>query len=296
MPTQSDIDFLAIDVETANADMASICQIGVAGYKNGNLKFEWKSYIDPEDEFDWINIGIHGITEETVAGAPRFFEAANPLRTVLEGNIVVCHTHFDRVALNRAFQKNNINPPNCHWLDSARVARRTWPECARKGYGLSALCQMLGYEFQHHDALEDAKASAYILMQACEKNGLSINEWLVRVRNPIISNSENPSSPSIKRKGNPDGYYAGDTLAFTGALDISRHEAANIASALGFQVTQSVTKNTTFLVVGDQDIRKFSGKMKSSKQIAAEKLIASGTQIKIIKESDFMALFTSLQS
>lgn len=28
-------DFVAIDVETANADMASICQIGIAGFANG---------------------------------------------------------------------------------------------------------------------------------------------------------------------------------------------------------------------------------------------------------------------
>lgn len=32
------MEFVAIDVETANADMASICQIGLAKYKDGNLE------------------------------------------------------------------------------------------------------------------------------------------------------------------------------------------------------------------------------------------------------------------
>lgn len=32
---ESRMDFVAIDAETANADMASICQIGVAKYNNG---------------------------------------------------------------------------------------------------------------------------------------------------------------------------------------------------------------------------------------------------------------------
>ncbi|GEM_PF-5074432 len=31
------MDFVPIDVETANPDMASICQIGVAGYRNGRV-------------------------------------------------------------------------------------------------------------------------------------------------------------------------------------------------------------------------------------------------------------------
>jgi DNA polymerase III epsilon subunit-like protein len=43
------MDFVALDFETANADMSSICQIGLADFKNGLLQEEWKTYIDPED-------------------------------------------------------------------------------------------------------------------------------------------------------------------------------------------------------------------------------------------------------
>lgn len=39
------MEFVAIDVETANADMASICQIGLAKYKDGVLEKEWSSLI-----------------------------------------------------------------------------------------------------------------------------------------------------------------------------------------------------------------------------------------------------------
>jgi DNA polymerase-3 subunit epsilon len=66
------MESVAIDVETANADMASICQIGLAKYSNGILVDEWSSLIDPKDYFDFINIDIHGITENDVAGAPKF--------------------------------------------------------------------------------------------------------------------------------------------------------------------------------------------------------------------------------
>ena len=41
------VDFVAIDVETANPNLASICQVGIAGFRDGVLAFEWKSYVDP---------------------------------------------------------------------------------------------------------------------------------------------------------------------------------------------------------------------------------------------------------
>jgi DNA polymerase III subunit epsilon len=44
------------------------------------------------------------------------------------------------------------------------------------------------------------------------------------------------------------------------------------------------------LVVGDQDIAKLAGHEKSSKHRKAEELIAKGTPIRILKESDFKEL------
>ena len=58
--------FVAIDVETANADLASICQIGLVTFADGQIVSGWQSLIDPEDEFNEINISIHGIDESSV--------------------------------------------------------------------------------------------------------------------------------------------------------------------------------------------------------------------------------------
>ena len=99
------LNFVAIDVETANADMASICQIGVAKYVEGELTEEWSSLVDPEDYFDFLNISIHGITEEDVIGSPTFPEVASILGGFLDNAICVSHTHFDRVSINRTLTK-----------------------------------------------------------------------------------------------------------------------------------------------------------------------------------------------
>lgn len=285
------MDFTAIDVETANPDMASLCQIGVARYESSRLAGEWKTYLDPEDYFSEMNVSIHGIDEKTVAGAPTFRAVAPSLYSMLEGRTVICHTHFDRVAIRQAAQKYEFRIPACRWLDTARVARRTWAQCESRGYGLANVCDLIGYEFRHHDALEDAKAAAEILLAASKLKGLDIDGWLKRVRQPIDPTAVSPSS-AISRDGNPEGPLHGEVLVFTGALEMPRREAADLAASIGCQVASGVTKQTTILVVGDQDARRLAGHDKSSKHRKAENLICKGVPIRIIRETDFRELVT----
>lgn len=283
------MNFVAIDVETANADMSSICQIGLVLYNEGKIQEEWKTYIDPEDYFDMINISIHGIDEETVKGAPKLSEVSGHLHNFLNDRISVCHTHFDRVAIQQGFEKYNLQSPNCIWLDSARVARRTWNQFAQRGYGLMNICEYLGYNFNPHDALEDARAAGFIMTKAIEETNLSIDDWLKRVKYPI-GTSYLDFNHRIKRDGNKEGPFYGEVLVFTGALEIPRREAAELAAQVGCNVSPSVNKETTILVVGDQDVRKLGGKKKSSKHRKAELLISKGHIIRIIRETDFKKL------
>ncbi len=279
------MDFVAIDVETANADMSSICQIGLVYFKEGVMCDEWKSYVDPEDFFDGINISIHGIDESTVQGAPQLPEIADILYRFLDEKITICHTNFDRVSIRKAFDKYGIRHPENIWLDSARVARRVWKEFAWKGYGLHNICDKLEYKFKHHDALEDAKAAGYIMLSAMRHSCLDLEGWLKRVNQPI-------SGQVIKQKPdvNPEGSLYGEVIVFTGALELRRAEAADMAANIGCHVESGVTKETTILVVGNQDIKKLAGHEKSSKHRKAEVLILSGQQIRILGENDFKEL------
>ena len=283
------MNFIALDVETANGDMASICQIGIARYENGKLCEEWSSLIDPEDFFSPINIGIHGINPSDIEGKPKFAEVFTILTNYMENTVSVCHTHFDRVSIAQASDKYNLREIKTIWLDSARVARRTWDECAWKGYGLKNVCKIIGYDFKHHDALEDAKASGQIILTAAQITGLDIESWLHRVNKPIDLNKSSYSS-YVKREGNPEGELYGEVVVFTGSLEIPRKDAADLASSVGCTVAGGVTKKTTILVVGNQDLKKLAGKDKSSKHMKAEKLIHNGQNIRILKENDFKEL------
>jgi DNA polymerase-3 subunit epsilon len=289
------MNFVAIDVETANSDMASICQIGIAKFENGALVEEWVSLLNPQDYFDFINISIHGIDESDVADAPIFSEVLDKLKYFLDGAICVCHTHFDRVSIAKAFQKYSIAPLNIYWLDSARVARRTWEEFAWSGYGLANVCQKIGYEFNHHDALEDAKASGQVLLAAIKESKLDLDMWVKRVKQPI--NPEHSSQgTAIQRIGNPEGDLHGEVVVFTGELELCRSTATDLISKAGCNVDDGLTKRTTMLVVGYQDPRKLNGKTKSNTQLKAEKYITKGQKIRILNESDFYEIISSVNS
>jgi DNA polymerase III subunit epsilon len=288
------LDFVTIDVETANSDMASICQIGIAKYVHGQIVKEWSSLIDPEDYFNFINIDIHGIDSEAVKGAPTFPQVTDTLASFLNHSICVSHTHFDRVSVGRALAKYDLPEIETVWLDSARVARRTWEDCAWSGYGLANICEKIGYSFKHHDALEDAKACGQVLLAAIEKSDMDVNAWLNRIKQPINPQKSSCGS-AINRNGDPEGELYGEVIVFTGALEIPRRQAADLAAGIGCSVTSGVTKKTSVLVVGDQDISRLAGKTKSSKHLKAEKLILKGQKIRIVKESDFKELVKNAQ-
>lgn len=284
--------FVAIDVETANSDRSSICQIGIAEFADGKLVGEWSTLIDPEVDFEKKNISIHRIKPGMVEGQPKLPDIAETLRGYLESGISVCHSDFDRDALARAFEKYRLSPISTTWLDSTSVVRRTWKDLAERGYGLEDVCSKIGYEFNHHDALEDAKAAGHVLLAAIQESNLDLEAWIHRVSLPI-NPQRSSHGAAIRCDGNPEGDLFGEIIVFTGTLWLPKNELADLAASVGCQVASGVTKKTTILVVGDQDISKLAGHKKSAKHRKAESLVAEGYPIRIIRETDFKALVQS---
>ena len=146
----------------------------------------------------------------------------------------------------------------------------------------------LGIDFSHHDAGEDARAAAEIVLRASKEAGLDIGGWLRRVQQPI----DPASSVPIHREGNPEGPLYGEVLVFTGALELPRRKAADLAATAGCKVDSGVTKKTSLLVVGDQDARKLVGHQKSSKHRKAEALMEKGQPMLILRETDFKKIIS----
>ena len=281
--------FVAIDVETANPDLASICQIGLVSFVNGEIRASWQTLVNPGNYFDPINTNIHGIEEHDVVDAPRFPEVAPDVARMLGGHVVVSHMPFDRTALMRVYDRHSLPHIDCVWLDSAAVCRRAWPQFRDRGYGLANVAEWCGIEFRHHNAEDDARAAGLILVRAMRDTGLGVQDWLKRVKEPLDP-SGSRSAAAISRSGNPDGPLAGEGVVFTGRLLVPRRTAANLAASAGCNVATSIGKQTTIIVVGDQDLRRLAGHERISKQRQAEELISKGQAIRILGESDFRVM------
>jgi DNA polymerase-3 subunit epsilon len=232
------MDFVVVDVETANADSSSICQVGIASFRDGALADAWVSLVNPEDEFSAIHVSIHGIDEEQVQGAPNWASVYPHVVSRLRDRIVVSHMPFDRNAVTHACDRAGVDVCACTWLDSAQVVRRAWPQFSKSGYGLTKLAKHFGFDYRAHDALEDARWAGELMLRAIAETGLSPEQWLVRVQHPVDPNATHGHS----REGSPEGELCDEVLVFTGALSIPRQEAADAAAAAGCRVDDSVTK------------------------------------------------------
>ena len=280
------LDFVALDVETADsAYPESICQIGLAIVRNGEIVETACHLVHTPHKFAWWQRQNLKIEESAIAAAPSFFQIAQSISTHMRGP-VFSHTSYDKLAVARASTLAGHSFGETEWLDSAQVVRRAWPDrYGQTGYGLKAVAADLGIEFAHHDAGEDARAVAAIIIRASVEHGLDLDGWRNRVRGPINKASE--TKPDLRRDGNVDGPLFGEVVVLTGGFDMPKAEQANLAAFAGCQVSEGVTKRTTLVVVGDD---RFNRSERSGKWKRAEELAQLGHPIRVMSETDFLAL------
>lgn len=230
------VDFVAVDVETACGRISSICQIGVVGFRDGSIAFEYETLIDPRDYFSRFNTHIHGITADHVAGKPCFGELREVIRGHLAGRITVAHSVFDKGALSAACRVHDRAAIDATWLDSVRVAKRVWPQLP--SHRLNIVSKHLGICLKHHDALSDARAAGLIVVKASEATGIPLSAWLTAPKRAAALPAPKPAI---------DGPLIGQRIAILGQ---PRHgELAQRIAALGGRVVSSVGKTTTILAV-----------------------------------------------
>mgnify|MGYP001568513570 FL=1 len=169
--------FISIDVETANNDISSICQIGMVRFENGVAVESYDKLINPQTFFLGMNTSIHGIDAEMVRSAPKFFEIFDEIDAWLSSGIVTSHSYFDRSAIYRAIIENLIPQKAYSWLDATTIIRRTWPKYSKRGYGLGNLARDFEIEFKHHDACEDARVSGELLCKALADGEYTLTQW-----------------------------------------------------------------------------------------------------------------------
>lgn len=148
--------FTALDFETAQGYRWSICQVGLVRVINGDIVAKLDILVKPPSNYYWRNFTeIHGISANGTMNAPTFDEIWPIIRQFIEGQHVVAHnSRFDFACLNSTLKFYNIDPP----VFSG--------ECTYSLFGrsLKSLCLEYGIPLDHHNALSDAMACAYLFL------------------------------------------------------------------------------------------------------------------------------------
>lgn len=174
------MDFVAIDFETASAKRNSACSLAAISVADGAIAREAYSLIrPPEMRFDAKNIDIHGITPQMVAEKPTFDQLWHRIRLHLDGQWVLAHNAaFDISVLRQLLLTYNLPQPKMRHLCTVKIARRVWP--GLESYRLSALADKFGITFCHHNALQDARTCAQIVLLAQKEAGVGSLPELAR--------------------------------------------------------------------------------------------------------------------
>lgn len=301
------INFVAIDLETATFERNSICELGLAIVENSKVT-EKKSWLiqPPYNEYDDFNIEIHGIHPKDTKNCPEFKDVWNEIKPYLEGKIVIAHNcSFDMYVLRDTFLANDIDFPHFAFFCSYRTATKTVQNCY--SYALPNVCEALGIDFSgHHRAENDAVACAEVFL-ACLKKA-ECNSWEDlqskcefrcgrfddKYFRSQLSTHPSKSFKVGKIKGDPSkidegSYFYGKRVCFTGTCKYGvRKDLLQKIADIGGVPTDSVTKTTDILIVGQQDYRVVGEDGMSSKQKKAISLKDEGYNIEIMSESDFL--------
>ena len=174
-----DINFLFIDVETANSRNDSLCAIGVFIIKNGEEKYIY-SLIDPKAPI--TNTFVHGISSYDVIGAPTLIHIWNKI--ILElGNdfIIVGHNiNFDICALRKDLNRYGINLKEHNFIDTMAVAQDIYYDFKTKAgdLKLDTMSYHLGISLNHHNAGSDIEATKKILEILLTKGQRKITDFI----------------------------------------------------------------------------------------------------------------------
>lgn len=170
------MNFVAFDVETANSDWGSICQIGAVRYVDGVATDSVSWLVTPPpglDTFEPANVAIHGITAADVATAAPFADRLPDFLAFVGDNPLIAHNaQFDFTALLRACEAARIEAPRLLFGCSLLFARAA--QLGFENNKLPTVAAGLGVDLtRHHDAVSDAAACGDIAVALARRSGFS---------------------------------------------------------------------------------------------------------------------------
>jgi DNA polymerase III subunit epsilon len=281
------MNFVSLDFETATAKRHSPCELGLTWVRDGRVSDTRAWLIQPPDNhYDLFNSELHGIIADFTSSAPTFAALWPEVKELIGSSVIVAHNaSFDRSVLNNSLTHHQLLDTGIDnsWICTYKLAKHLIP--GLPNYQLSTLCEALGINAHlHHRASGDSQAAAQLLLELMKVGQLNTIDELLSLNRPATPLS------SINTDADADNFFYGKSVCFTGEMNISRSSAIELVRDRGADTTTSVSKLTSVIVVGNYDRHTLSPDYMSSKMKKAAELIASGHEIEIISEAQFLQL------
>ena len=153
----NELRFVALDCETTGQSPHHLVELGAVAFTVDRHLLSFETLVHSDDRINPYARRIHGITRETLSGAPPVGRVLDRFRRFVRGSVLVEHSAdaFDTRLIARtigaALDADNV--------DTTRLAAKLWG--LRDTIGLERLCQQLGITHRRpHHALADAEATA----------------------------------------------------------------------------------------------------------------------------------------
>lgn len=159
-------DFAAIDFETANEQLSSVCSLGIVVVRDGAIANRFYSLIQPEPNYYcYGNSQIHELTADDTDNAKVFSKVWKEVGPLIEGLPLVAHNKgFDESCLKAVFKTYQMDYPDYIFYCTLAASRRQLKHLPN--HQLHTVAEDCGYLLtNHHNALADAEVCAEIAMQ-----------------------------------------------------------------------------------------------------------------------------------
>ena len=301
----NNFNFVALDVETATFDPASICEIGIAIVQNSKV-VSTKSWLvrPPYNKYDKANIEIHHITPSQTENEPDFKTIWNEVQQYINGRFLCAHyAEFDMNCLKSSFARYGISHNDIEYYCTCKMARKAFDVV---NYKLDTLCEAFDISSPiKHRAGEDARRCAELFLKMMEiakvdlsvfsdcksslrKKTISSDTFEEFVEDPFLVYSDKKLKDIIAKEGciDENNFFYGKRVAVFGEFTpYHRAELWQKIADIGGVPQQTITQKTDIIVIGESADAKVLMKQKE--------LADKGFQIEVIDFAEFMKRYTA---
>ena len=165
-----DDEIVCFDIETTGlkVDREAITEIGAVVLKNGEVTDRFQTFVNPNRRLSPEIIGLTGITDAMLSGAPQLKEALRAFLDFVGDRPLAAHNaEFDISFIRAGCRKVGLDfDPT--YVDTLILAQNLLPELGK--YKLDIVAEHLDLPaFNHHRASDDAAMVAYMLIPFYKK-------------------------------------------------------------------------------------------------------------------------------